>query len=87
MQLSVPEKTPTKACFLLTKVHSDPNLHPDKIFLAPNYEMLELLNEKAEIFLTWSKNLFYLDLQLRNSCTIFLEPLKKRKKERKKKTA
>lgn len=44
----------------LTKAHSDPNHHPHKILLAPNYEMLELLNETAEIFLTWSKNLFYL---------------------------
>lgn len=44
----------------LTKAHSDPNHHPRKILLAPNYEMLELLNETVEIFLTWSKNLFYL---------------------------
>lgn len=60
MQLSKSEKALTKAYFFRTKAHSDPNHHPDKILLAPNYEMLELLNETAEIFLTWSKNLFYL---------------------------
>lgn len=60
MQLSKSEKALTKAYFFLTEAHSDPNHHPDKILLAPNYEMLELLNETAEIFLTWSKNLFYL---------------------------
>lgn len=53
MHLSRPEKA-------LTEAQCDPNYHPDKIFLAPNYEMLELLNETTEIFLTRSKNLFHL---------------------------
>lgn len=43
--------------------------------------MLELLNETAEVFLTWSKNLFYLALQLRNSCTAFFSDKKKKKKD------